>query len=48
MSLSFDLINTTYVWGLLLLGAATLTLITGGAGKYFKVLVPFEFGWIIT
>ncbi|KAF2633607.1 hypothetical protein BU25DRAFT_444301 [Macroventuria anomochaeta] len=36
MSLFFNLISTTYGWSLLLLGAATLTLIASSAGKYFK------------
>ncbi|KAL1594119.1 hypothetical protein SLS59_008953 [Nothophoma quercina] len=43
MSVSFDLINTAYVWVLSLLGAATLTLVLSSAGKYFKrALQPIE------
>ncbi|KAJ4994071.1 hypothetical protein SVAN01_00548 [Stagonosporopsis vannaccii] len=36
MSLSFDLISTAYPLGLLLLAAASLTLFSSAAGRYFK------------
>ncbi|KAJ8106054.1 hypothetical protein OPT61_g9796 [Boeremia exigua] len=37
MDLSFDVISTAYPWALLLLAAASLTLVTSTIGTYFKV-----------
>lgn len=42
----FELINTAYAWGLLLLGAAVLTILGTHAGTFVKVDLTHVHLWL--